>query len=300
MACPFGLELWGADPDHLQAVAEVAFEELERLELQLSAYIPASDVCWLNATAASAPARVEPELFDLLMLAARLHVETGSAFDITAGPLNRCWGFYQRSGLMPDSAALAQARERVGMQHVHLDPEERTVAFDREGVEINLGAIGKGYALRRLVELIGQYEVEAALIHSGGSTVAAMGAPPEAAAWRIGIVDPWDPERRLGSVRLKDRALSTSGQLEQSFVHEGRRYGHILDPRTGEPAAGMGCAWVLANDPAEADALSTALFVLGPDGARNYSERHPDVAAYLLTDDQPPQQVDLGLRPTTE
>jgi thiamine biosynthesis lipoprotein len=297
MACPFGFELWGADPDTLRAVAEEAFEELDRLERQLSAYVPTSDVCWINATAAVEPARVDPDLFDLLMLAARLHAETDGAFDITAGPLIRCWGFFQREGAVPDPAALAEARERVGMQYVCLDPEERSVAFARDGIEINLGAIGKGYAVRRLMELIRRYDVDAALIHSGGSTVVAMGAPPDGTAWRIGLLDPWvRGERRLGSVVLRDRAFSTSGQLEQSFEYQGRRYGHILDPRTGEPAMGMTCAWVMTEDAAEADALSTALFVLGPDGARAYCESHPGVVAYLLTDEETPRGIDLGLR----
>jgi thiamine biosynthesis lipoprotein len=300
MACPFGLELWGPDAEHLGAVAQEAFEELDHLEQQLSAYVPTSDICWLNATAATGPARVEPELFDLLQLAARLHAETDGAFDVTAGPLIRCWGFFQREGAVPDPAALAKVRERVGMQHVLLDPEERSVLFTREGIDLNLGAIGKGYALRRLLELIRRYQVDAALVHCGGSTVAAMGAPPGGDGWRVGLLDPENAERRIGSVLLRDRAFSTSGQLEQSFEHEGRRYGHVLDPRTGEPAMQVACAWVMTEDPAVADALSTALFVLGPEGARRYCESHPEVVACLLTDEETPGWVDLGLRPDKE
>lgn len=308
MACPFGFELWGPDPHHLQAVAEEATEELDRLEQQLSAYVPTSDICWLNATAAGAPVRVEPELFDLLTLAARLHRETDGAFDVTAGPLIRCWGFFQREGAVPDTTALAEARERVGMQHVCLDPEERTVFFARPGIEINLGAIGKGYALRRLTEMLRRYEVDAALLHSAASTIAAFGERPGGEPWRVGLLDPVDGERRLGTVSLSEGAVSTSGQFEQSFVHDGRRFGHLLDPRTGEPATGVAGVWVRAPDPAEADALSTALFVLGPDGARAYCEKHPSVAAYLLLEDEesapvsPRRQrgVDLGLGPVLE
>lgn len=308
MACPFGFELWGPDADHLRAVVEEATEELDRLEQQLSAYVPTSDICWLNAVAAEAPARVEPELFDLLTLAARLHQETDGAFDVTAGPLIRCWGFFQREGAVPDSEALARARETVGMQHVFLDPVERTVHFDRPGVEINLGAIGKGYALRRLGELIQRYEVEAALLHSGASTIAAFGERPDGEPWRLGLMDPSHGEQRFGSVAMREGALSTSGQFEQSFLHDGRRFGHILDARTGEPARGVACVWVRAPDSAEADALSTALFVLGPEGARRYCEEHPAVTAYLLLEDEATTQrsprslrgIDLGLGPDLE
>jgi FAD:protein FMN transferase len=307
MACPFGFELWGSDPDHLQAVVEEATEALDGLEQQLSAYVPTSDICWLNAVASQAPTRVDPELFDLLTLAARLHQETGGAFDITAGPLIRCWGFFQRAGAVPEPSTLAEARERVGMEHLSLDPEERTVFFERPGIEINLGAIGKGYALRRLLELIQRYEVEAALLHSGASTIAAFDERPDGQPWRVGLLQP-DSGRRFGSVALREGGFSTSGQFEQSFVQEGRRFGHILDPRSGEPAAGVACAWVQAPDPAEADALSTALFVLGSEGARRYCEEHPSVAAYLLLEDEEGAQgdrlalrgVDLGLRPDLE
>jgi thiamine biosynthesis lipoprotein len=308
MACSFGLELWGTDSDHLRAVAEEAAEELDRLEQQLSAYVPTSDVCWLNAVAADGPARVEPELFDLLALAAHLHEETSGAFDITAGPLIRCWGFFQREGSIPEPDALAEARDRVGMQHVCLDADSSTVFFDRPGIEINLGAIGKGYALRRLLELIGRYDVEAALVHSSASTIAVSGVRPNGEPWRVGLVDLQITEQRLGSVALCEGALSTSGQLEQSFIHDGRRLGHILDPRSGQPALGVHCVWVRAGDPAEADALSTALFVLGPEGARQYCEEHPSVAAYLLLGEEKltpfssPRMrgVDLGLNPDLE
>jgi FAD:protein FMN transferase len=308
MACPFGFELWGADPLHLQAVIEEATEELDRLEQQLSAHVPTSDICWLNAVAADAPARVEPELFDLLSLAARLHEATDGAFDVTAGPLIRCWGFLAREGALPDPAALAEARTRVGMRHVSLDPEERTVFFQRPGIEINLGAIGKGYALRRLLALLQRYEVDAALLHSGASTIAAFGERPDGEPWRVGMLDPEDGARRLGVLAMREGALATSGQLEQSFVHEGRRFGHILDPRSGEPASGVICVWVQAADPAEADALSTALFVLGPEDARRYCEEHPAVAAYLLLEDETPPRsaadrgrgIDLGLGPDLE
>lgn len=294
MACTFGMSLWGRDTAHLRAVSQECWDLVDALEEQLSAHIPSSDICWINATAAQHPVQVEPHLYGLLQECATLHDQTGGAFDVTAGPLIRCWGFHQRQGRIPEPAELEEAMERVGMRHVLLDPEGRTVAFARPGVEINLGAIGKGYALRRILEEIDRYDVEAALVHSGGSTVAARSAPPGSDGWRVGVTHP-ESKERIARLRLRDRAFSTSGSTDQFFVHEGRVYGHILDPRTGEPAGGIRCNWVAAPDPAEADALSTALVAMGIEESRSFLSRRPDAAALLLPSGAGAEPVDLGL-----
>jgi thiamine biosynthesis lipoprotein len=185
------------------------------------------------------------------------------------------------------------------MRNVQLDADSRTVRFGRDGMEINLGSIGKGYALDRAAGLLaGTWNIRAALLHGGHSSVYAMGSEPGSRrGWAVGIRHPWEPQRRLAVVRLRDRALGTSAATFQHLEHEGRKLGHILDPRTGWPAEGVASVSVIAPTAAEADALATAFFVLGPDRARAYCETHPDIGVVLLPQGDGAYPVVLGLAP---
>jgi thiamine biosynthesis lipoprotein len=271
-------------PADAQAAAEDALDLIDRLEAQLTVYRPTSEVSRLNRLAELAPVPVEPGLFDLLTFAARLSEETDGAFDITAGPLIKAWGFYRRQGRVPVSDELAEALGRVGMSHVELNAERRSVRFRKRGMEINLGSIGKGYALdRAAVRLWDEWSVQSALLHSGSSSVLAIGSPPgEPRGWAVGIKHPWEPARRLATVRLRGRALATSGATFQNFEYNGRKLGHLLDPRTGWPAERVVLATAFAPTAAEADALATAFYILGGEPTRRYCETHRDVSAVIL------------------
>lgn len=284
MGTRFQVMLCGSNADYLEDVGHLALDEVERLESQLSHYRSDSDVCDLNTWAQYRPVLVEPGLFNLLELAVRLSDTTEGAFDCTAGPLVKCWGFFRGRGSMPAEADIAEARSRVGSGLLELSSEARTVQFRKEGVEVHLGAIGKGYAVDAMAAILREYNVCAALLHGGGSTIYALGAPPGEEYWEIGIRDPRSEDRRLGVVRLKDRALSTSGDYEQFFEANGRRYSHILDPRTGWPAQGLWSAAVTAESATVTDALSTAAFVLGTDGTRSLMDRYPGIGAVLIPD----------------
>src|SRR5262249_42587733 len=162
--------------------------------------------------------------------------------------------------------------QRVGMRHVVLDPEQRKVRFLKPGLEINLGSIGKGYALDRAAErLRRQGDLPSALLHGGQSSVYAIGTEPgEARGWAVGLQHPWSPGQQVAVVRLNDRALGTSAATFQHLEHNGRKLGHILAPRTGWPAVGLASASVVATTAAQADALATAFFILGVEQARAY------------------------------
>jgi thiamine biosynthesis lipoprotein len=293
MACQFDMLVPAAHPDAL-AAAEAALDEIDRLEAQLTVYRDTSEVSRLNRLAAHAPVPVEKGLFDLLALSARLSAETEGAFDITAHALIQCWGFFRGPRRVPAPAEREAALENVGMHQVALDPEQRTVHFRRRGLGINLGSIGKGYALDCVARLLrADWQLSSALLHGGHSSVYALGAPahdPE--GWTVGICDPRDPTYRIARVRLKDRALGTSSATFQYLEHEGRKLGHLLDPRSGWPAEGMLGASVVAPTAAEADALATAFFILGVDKARAYCAAHPEIGALLL----PPSPMHLPLR----
>jgi len=274
---PFGMP-------HAQAWADAALDEIDRVESELSVYREESAVSRLNATAAHGAIAVEESLWQLLARAQRLWQATGGAFDITLGALIKAWGFYRRQGCVPGPEQLAAARDRSGFEHVRLDPEQRTVAYDCPGLEINLGSIGKGYAIDQTIGLWRRDgNIRHALIHGGHSSVFALGSEPGARhGWSIGLLDPDDTRRRLAVLRLHDRALGVSAATYQHFVHEGRKLGHILDPRTGWPAEGMRLAAATAPTAAEADALATAFFVLGVEAVRAYCADHPLVGAALL------------------
>ncbi len=289
MACEFEIMLNAGEHPEGPDAALRALDLADALEAQLTVYRDSSEVSRINARAAFEPVLVEKRLFDLLALATRIGDETDAAFDITSGPLSKAWGFYRRAGRLPSHEELAAARERVGHRHLALDAERQTVAFRRSGVEINLGAIGKGYALDRCADSLTREGIGNFLIHGGTSSILGRGSraglPEQESGWIVAIRHPLRPDQRLAEVRLRDRALGTSGSASQFFFHQGRRLGHILDPRTGWPAEQVLSATVLAPTAALADALSTAFYVLGPDGALAYCAAHPEIGVLLILPD---------------
>ncbi len=289
---PFGIP-------YALAAAEAALDEVDRLEDQLSVFRDHSEVARLNRRAARGPVQVEEGLFDLLSLSAQVSEQTEGAFDITTGPLTKAWGFYRRQGRVPSEEERLQALRFVGMRYIGLDAEARTVRLAFAGVEINLGSIGKGYALDRVSRLLREeWNLSAALLHGGHSSVYAIGTEPgEPRGWAVGVRHPWDPERRFAVVRLRDRGLATSAASFQHLEYQGRKLGHILDPRTGWPAEGMASATAVAPTAARADALATAFFVLGEEKTRAYCVAHPDVGALLLPEGEGARPIVIGLGP---
>lgn len=284
MACRFEVTLSGEDARHL-SVARDALDEADRLEAALTVFRESSDLMRVNRLAAEAPVEVDAELFHLLDHCRLLHVATDAAFDITSTPLSRCWGFLARAGHVPSAEAIDVAREAVGMSHVSLDRAASTVRFDRAGVELNLGSIGKGYAVQRIGALLRARGVRHALVSAASSSILAIGG--RGRGWCIDLhsrqVSSGIPLARLF---LRNGAVGTSGAGEQFVEIAGKRYGHLLDPRTGWPAAaGLLSASVITRDAATADALATAFFVGGMELADRYCATHPDTLALLTPDD---------------
>ena len=297
MACQF--EVFLNAGQHRQA-ADVALEALDlvdRLEEQMTVYRDTSEISQINRFAVTCPVEVEPRLFQLLFRAAQLHRETDAAFDITSGPLTKVWGFYRRAGAVPDAADLAEALARVGSESLELDETAHSVRFLKPGMEINLGAIGKGYALDRVAELTLAAGIDSFLWHGGQSSVLARGTcGPQtggARGWLVDLRHPLRPERSIVEIRLHDRALGTSGAGTQFFRHGGRRYGHILDPRTGRPAEGVYSTTVVTATAADADALATALYVLGPEKALDWCRHHQHIGLLMFVPGQRGKSMEL-------
>ncbi len=275
---------------YLQGVGEAAFEELDRLEGQLSFYRENSDISDLNRRAFREPVLLEPRLFTLFQRAKQLHEQSGGAFDLTMGPLLRAWGFVGGRGEMPEEAAIQKARDRVGMEFLELNQEDRSVRFRREGMEVDLGAIGKGYALDAIMEHLREMEVTSALVHGGTSSVSALGSAGKGEeGWPIAIAHPVREGETLAQCLLQNGSLSVSAPRYKSFEQNGKQFGHVLDPATGRPSPEHKLAAVLTENAATGDALSTALLARG-ESLLPMLEREAEIEGALLlkeTDGKP-------------
>ena len=290
MACRFEVMLHSSGARDLGA-ARKALDEADRLESILTVFRDTSEVVHVNRTAAEDDVRVGPDLFELLQLSERLHQETAGAFDVTSNPLSRCWGFLRREGRVPEAAVLDEARACIGMSKVSLDVDRQTVRFERPGVELNFGSIGKGFAMDRMAALLRSNGVRHALLSAGSSSVVAVGG--RGGGWPIDL-RPRRARGRVARVLLRDGAVGTSGAGEQFFEIDGKHYGHVLDPRTGWPASGVLGVSVITGQAAVADALSTAMLVEGAIFAEHYCSIHMDTLVVMVTEDNPEQPRVFG------
>ena len=286
MGSTFSIVLYGHDRSRVEEAVRSAFDEIGRIEGMLSAYRPGSELSEVNRLAGRQAVRVSSEFFRLLTACLENSRQTEGAFDITVGPLLKAWGFFRdKGGRLPEEEELAAALARVGYRHVRLDPRAQTVQFDNAGVEINAGGIGKGYAVDRAVEILKASGFDTALVAGAGSSICGLGAPPsEPKGWRIDIPDPKNPRRPAGTVFLRDMSISTSGNYEKSFWAGGRIYSHIIDPRTGIPAAGVALVSVVAPRALDSEAWTKPCFILGREWAAKHRSHGYRV---FVCEDQP-------------
>lgn len=275
MATRFEIALWGDDESRLRAAGQEALAEIAAIERRISPYDPASDIYNVNAHASECPVPIDCRVLALLQQSARLSAATDGAFDITVGPLLVTWGFTGGSGHMPSPDAVAEARRRVGWQQLELNSDTHSVRFAIPGMRIDVGAIGKGYAIEQAAATLVESQIGGALIHGGTSTVQAVGGQPDGTPWLVAIRDPANPEQHACVLPLLDRALSVSAPHGKCFTHDGVTYGHVLDPRPGAPAPGADLSVVCAPSATDTDALSTALLVLGEEFLPTLLERFP-------------------------
>lgn len=278
MACLFEAVFNAGDFPRSTEWAVEALDLVEQIEDRFTVYRDSSELTRLSAAAAVGPAHVAADLLRLLLRARELHAWTDGAVDVAAGRLVRVWGFLGRQGRTPSVEMLTEARSHSGMSLVEIDERASQIWFRRRGVELNLGSIGKGWAVDRALELLQRRGADNALLHGGQSSVRAVGNRRSTdgipRGWPVGLRHPLLPNRRLATFHLRNAALGTSGSGTQFFVEDGRKLGHILDPRTGWPATGVLSATVVAATAADADALATALYVLGEEGLARLSAEH--------------------------
>jgi len=273
MATTFEIFIVHDDKDCAQQAAIAAFEELDKIEAEFSRFIDNSDVSRINHLAANQPLVVGLDTFECLKLCKRMHKETNGAFDVTVGMLMDCWFAKDRTMRKPTKAELDAARQNCGLDLIELDENNHTVKLKAAPMKIDLGGIGKGYAIDKMGRILRDWDIVTALLHSGSSSVLAIGSPEGKKGWPLTISNPLNHKEILTSFSLKDGAVGASG------VQKGR---HIIDPRSGKPIEGKLAAWSSADTAGIADALSTAFMILSGQEIENYCKKQPKVSAFVI------------------
>ena len=266
MGATFSIVLYGSDQVSMNQAIDAAFDEAHRLDELLSNYKPSSEWSRINREAATHPVAVSPELFQLLSDCLEYSRASEGSFDLTIGPLMRAWGFFGGTHHVPSAGQLRDTLEQVGYQHIQLSARANTVRFDRSGVEIDPGGVGKGYAVDRMVEILRARGFRDALVAASGSSIFGLGNPPDdPRGWLINIADPWDHRKNAADVFLKDMSLSTSGSYEKSFRVAGHLYSHIMNPLSGVPAETAVQVTVLAPRTIDSEIWAKPYFIQGRD-----------------------------------
>ncbi|MFH1718157.1 MAG: FAD:protein FMN transferase [Planctomycetota bacterium] len=273
MATTFEVIVVHEDEQYARQAAAAAFDEVDRLEGELSRFIENSDISGINSLSANRPLQLGLDSFTCLQISARIYAETGGTFDITIGSLFKCWRKEDGTLREPSAEELDFARRHTGTDLLQLDEASHTVRLLASPVQVDLGGVGKGYAVDRMAELLREWSIDIALISGGYSSVLALDGPPGTGGWPLTLSNPDDHKQILARPRLQSRALSGSG------VQKGQ---HIIDPRTGRPVEGKRAAWSSAPDAATADALSTAFMIMSQDEIERYCLLHPSTLAMII------------------
>lgn len=264
MGTEFALDLYAKDQAEADALFEMAFDEIDRLDDLLSNYKSSSELSRIAHNAGMSPVVTDAETFGFLERSLYWSRVSGGAFDITVGPLLRTWGMFDHGGHVPTDAELNAARADVGWHKVELAPATRSVRFaGGRALELDPGSIGKGFAVDAVVRLLRAEGVQQAFLSAGSSTLYGLGAPPGTQGWPVTIPNPYNAAVPT-TLTLRDMSLSTGACTVKFFIRNGHRYCHIFDPRSGRPVEGTLQTTVLSPSATDSDALSTVVFVLPP------------------------------------
>ncbi|MEO7133155.1 MAG: FAD:protein FMN transferase [Vicinamibacterales bacterium] len=282
MGSQLKLSAWTTDEARAVDTFEHVFREFDRLENLLSVWKDGSDVVRINNSAGVAPVVVGQDTILVLREAAEVSVLTGGKFDITFGALSDIWRFdHDQDNVVPDRQLIETRLTRIDYRAVQVDGTARTAFITRPNMRIHLGGIGKGYAIDRTVALLKARGLADFMIQSGGDLYVAgtNGGTP----WKLGIADPRGAHDPFATLQIGDGTFSTSGDYERSFMKDGVRYHHLLDPDFGEPARGCRSVTIVTNRAVIADVLSSGVFIMGPVEGMKLIETLPDVEGVIVT-----------------
>lgn len=269
--------------EHLKDIEKI----LDRVDQQISMHIADSEIAQVNAAAGNAAVTVSQDTIDLMKLSLEYAVDTNGAFDPSIGALVNLWKIGNGGDRPPADASIQQAKALVDYKNIIMDEKNKTIKLAKEGMSIDLGGIGKGYAADLISKYLHEVKVESAIIDLGGSTIITIGSKPSGEPWKIGLQEP-DESRgeQLAIIPLQNETIDTSGVYERFFMYEGVRYHHILDPKTGAPSQnGIKSVTIVGGTATDADVLSTAVLIMGLEEGLHYIEKDNDVEAMFLMDD---------------
>jgi len=283
MGTEFTIDLYARDETTAEDLANLAFDEIDRLEDLLSNYRPSSELSRISREAGNGPVTTDPETFRFLERSLFWSERSDGAFDITVGPLLKAWGLYQHGGRVPSEAELQALRDTIGWEKIRLDRQGRSVVFTtHHAMDLDPGSIGKGFAVESAEKLLREAGVSSALISAGGSTLYAIGTPPGESGWPVKVDDPRYPGVVAATVSLKNTSLSTGACTQKFFIKDGHRYCHIFNPQTMRPVEGVLQTTVISPSATDSDALSTVVFVLPPEASRRALRGLPGTEALIF------------------
>ncbi|MGH9617993.1 MAG: FAD:protein FMN transferase [Acidobacteriaceae bacterium] len=292
MGTEYSLYLFARSREEADSIAQPVFQEVDRVDALLSNYQPGSELSRINRHAFSQDITTDPETFRFLETCLAWSERSHGAFDISVGKLMKVWKFFGASGELPSPEDVTAARRDVGWEKIRLDRERRTVRFLSAGIELDPGGIGKGYAIDRAVRILLANNVASALLSAGSSTIYALGAPPNDAGWKVRVPSPRSGATTISTVLLRDTSLSTANLSEKHFIHDGHLYGAIMDPQTLRPVEATLQATVISPSATDSDALSNAMFVMGPEERARLLENRLHECALIVRDMPPPAEYE--------
>jgi thiamine biosynthesis lipoprotein len=274
MGSPFNIVLYADTKQMADSAAQESFKLVDSINLVCSDYDSSSELYKLRYAAVGIPIKVSPILFELIYIANKAYKDADGSFDITVGPLSRLWRSARRSQQFPTHAAINEARKRIGSNKIQIDSGAQTITFLHPNMQLDMGAIAKGYAADKVLALLQSHGITTALVDAGGDMVA-FGMPPQKKGWTIGINVPGQQEKLLErKLVLSNKAVATSGDAFQFMLHEGKKYGHIIDPRTGYGVTFQRNVTVVAPTATTADWLATACSILTLEQVKILAEKY--------------------------
>jgi thiamine biosynthesis lipoprotein len=284
LSSPFELTVVAKDTIQANTLIDDGIAEVKRIENLISDWIPTTLISEINRNAGIRPVKVTPELYDLVERAIKISEITSGAFDISYASMDRIWKFDGSMKAMPTDEAIKKSVAKIGYKKIILDAQERTIFLKEAGMKLGLGGIGQGYIADRVNELLVSKGCQSGLINVSGD-IKAWGKQPNGESWTVAIVNPVNKNKVFATFPLENSAVETSGNYEKYVTFNGKRYSHIIDPRTGYPASGVVSVSVFAKQTEVADALATGVFVLGVDVGLNLVNQLKGIGC-IIVDDQ--------------
>lgn len=306
MGCEFEFIIWSeaAMGETLRGYCDEAFVAIDALEARVSNWQYHSITSEIMRQAGVKPVSVDEDLMAMMDFSLQIYDETGGVFDPTVQPILAVWGKYSKGGPKPTPEQIRQALDLTGLKKVVVDKQAGTIYLPKPGMGLDFGGIAKGLALDQAADILKSHGVNIAMLSAGSSSLLAIGAPPESQGWTVTIAHPYNGRSvAVDTVYLRDQAMGSSSSREDQYLEiEGKRYSHIVDPRTGYPVEGVLSATVIGSKGMQCDALTKPFYILGVDEARRYCREHTEYKAILVVaaDNNEAQAVRVNFRPEEE